>query len=181
MHQQNDVTSAPPEGAPTPERGRVLEQIEHDFGDGCVFVQIVLPGASSSDVARDKRMARELHRRIRLQEPPPASSRSRQPQSVRPRSRASRRARSRSPGRLADDPEPEPPLAPLTAPERLTLKQLVDRARRAAVLPRDEWRLCAKCLREQEPEEFSRDATYCRSCERERLKVYRQSRQAVAA
>ena len=96
--------------------------------------------------------------------------------------RTTSRRRARSPARSADDPEPEPPpSAPLTPADRRALRQLVDQTARAVAARYADWRLCSRCQREQEPEEFSLGATYCRSCERERLKVYRQSRQAVAA
>ncbi len=119
------------------------------------------------------------HPYVALQTRPRSCTR---PPSVRIRRRRVRRGsrRARSPGRSADD-DPEPPLAPLSASDRRALKALVDSARRLAIERVADWRLCSRCQREQEPEEFSLGATYCRSCERERLVAYRQSRSAVAA
>jgi hypothetical protein len=86
---------------------------------------------------------------------PPASSHTR------------RRTASRGPPcRQADD---EPPLTSLTAADRRNLKQHIDRAARVRVTHTVDWRLCARCLREQEPEEFSNGSTYCKSCEAARI------------
>jgi hypothetical protein len=85
-------------------------------------------------------------------------------------------------GSRGDPDDADPPLGrpPLNAKERRGLRFLIDRCRRAQLALFEDWRLCARCMREQESEEFSNGAKYCRSCERQRLVTYRQ-RKAVAA
>ena len=92
----------------------------------------------------------------------------RAPSSGQPASTHSRRrtASRGSPCRQVDD---EPPLTPLAAADRRTLKHRIDRARRELVARSEDWRVCARCLREQEPEEFSNGSTYCKSCEAARI------------
>jgi hypothetical protein len=85
-----------------------------------------------------------------------------------PRPRPVARGRARAPSRNADDPSEPPPLA-LTPVERRGLRMLIDSARRRQVARFVVWRTCCRCLREQEPAEFSNGSTYCKSCEAERI------------
>jgi hypothetical protein len=91
-----------------------------------------------------------------------------------PRAPRSRRTRTSSASRDGPSDEPEPPLGRAFTPdERRGIRNLIDRARRAQLASVEDWRLCTRCLREQEPEEFSRGAKYCRRCECRRLDAYR--------
>ena len=108
-----------------------------------------------------------------------AASAPRRPTAQRSRSRRHRptgRARARSPGR--EDPEPSPAL---TADARRLLREAVSRARHLQAQRLDAWRLCRRCEREKEPEEFGAGCSYCRSCESERVREYQRARRRVPA
>ena len=98
----------------------------------------------------------------------------------RPRTPRARRTRATARAGPKDDPS-EPPPAPLDAQERRGLRILVDRAVRARNARVADWRVCPRCLREQEPEEFGNGCSYCRSCESARVSEAYHRRKALAA
>ena len=67
----------------------------------------------------------------------------------------------------------------MTADDRRRLKTALDEAARRRVLETKGWRICPRCLREQERTEYSPSSAYCKSCERERAAEHRQHQQAA--
>ena len=139
-----------------------------------------IAGPPRADIERLERSINSALRRASIQprtRPRPSSRNGRKSR----RSTAHRRTRARSPGR--EDPEPEPPglARPLSADTRAWLRQEIDRARRPQIARLKTWRECRRCLREQEPEEFGKGCSYCRSCETERVRRYQRERAQVAA
>jgi len=91
-----------------------------------------------------------------------SNSRSRSPRSVR---RTTTRAN--APPREPNDGDDEPRLT--AAERRRSLRLLIHRAQLERVKRIADWRTCVRCVREQEPDEFSNGSTYCKACEAERI------------
>jgi hypothetical protein len=92
------------------------------------------------------------------------------PRSRQPRPRPTARPCARAPDRLGEPDEP-PRRRQLTNEDRRRLKILVEEARNAKIANAqraanyEEWRECARCGLEWEPEEFGRAGSYCLRCE----------------